>query len=62
MNVFGMYFIASRGPSEPTVTNLSGTAVTAKRGSAKNSIDVTFNYGSVTALIISPADFTATVS
>lgn len=62
MSINGICFIVARGSQDPTVAKLSGVDVTAKRGSAKNSIDVTFNNGGATALVISPMNFTATVS
>ena len=62
MSIQGICFIVSQGSQDPTVAKLSGVDVTAKRGSANNILDVTFNNGGVTALIISPSDFTVTVS
>ena len=62
MSIQGICFIVSQGSQDPTVAKLSGVDVTAKRGSANNILDVTFKNGGVTALIISPSDFTVTVS
>ena len=62
MSIHGACIIVSRDSEDPTVNKLSGVDVTAKRGSTENSIDVTFNNAGVTALIISPSVFTATVS
>lgn len=62
MSIHGTCTIVSRGSEDPTVNKLSGVDVTAKRGSTENSIDVIFNNAGVTALIISPSVFTATVS
>ena len=62
MSIHGVSIITARGSSDPTVNTLSGVDVTAKRGSTENSIDVTFKNAGATVLIISPMDFTATVS
>lgn len=62
MSIHGICLIVSQGSQDPTVAKLSGVDVTAKRGSANNILDVTFKNGGVTALIISPSDFTVTVS
>ena len=62
MSTQGICFIVSQGSRDPTVAKLSGVDVTAKRGSANNILDVTFKNGGVTVLIISPSDFTVTVS
>ena len=62
MSIHGACFIVSNGSQNPTVAKLFGGDVTAKRGSTNNTLDVTFNNGGATALIISSMDFTATVS
>lgn len=62
MSIQGICFIVSQGSQDPTVAKLSGVDVTAKRGSANNILDVTFKNGGVTTLIISPSNFTVTVS
>ena len=62
MSIQGICFIVSQGSQDPTVAKLSGVDVIAKRGSANNILDVTFKNGGVTVLIISPLDFTVTVS
>lgn len=62
MSIQGICLIVSQGSQDPTVAKLSGVDVIAKRGSANNILDVTFKNGGATALIISPSDFTVTVS
>lgn len=62
MSIQGICLIASQGSQDPTVAKLSGVDVIVKRGSANNILDVTFKNGGVTTLIISPSDFTVTVS
>lgn len=62
MSIQGICLIVSQGSKDPTVAKVSGVDVTAKRGSANNILDVAFKNGGATALIISPSDFTVTVS
>lgn len=62
MSIQGICLIVSQGSQDPTVAKLSGVDVIVKRGSANNILDVTFKNGGVTTLIISPSDFTVTVS